>query len=123
MLKRLRSAAKWLLAIQNYRAGNNEKFLTIVESMDKSLISSAYQQSLIASSLLIVGRYSEAEEKFQSIDQDLANFEDQNSKYIRLYCRARINGMKGDLNAVSALSSQASSLNCKQLYRDQLPIN
>ena len=122
MFNKLKNAGKWIKAVKHFENGNNEQFLSSIELLDSNMNFSIYQLAMIATSKLILGRYNEAEKDFNIIISKIERQNDDNSQYIKLYCLARLDGMKGNLGFVALREIEARKLNCKQLYRDRLPI-
>jgi hypothetical protein len=122
MIDRIKHGVIWISAIRDLSRGNNGKFLRKISTLPGTVELSLYQRALIATSLLIEGQHDKAQAEFEKISSGRKVSNDDNEKYIKLYCSARLSGMKGDMKSVSDLSIQALNLKSKKLYRERLPM-
>lgn len=123
MFRKIRNVVVWMQGLIALDRQDNEKFLERVEQLDNGFVSTPYQRALVATSMLIVGRFDDARTEFTRVLVETRSSRDESNIYISHYCEARLAGMAGDLELVNLMAVKAAGLSCKQLYRDRLPVS
>ena len=120
--KRMAMAFYWSQAQHHSRLGNIATAMKYATKIDGNKKRRLIRDAFIAGLTLRSNAYEEAIDKFNRLVNDKSSDEDQDSLYVRAFCRywlAEINGEK--VEALAALQD-ARSTKCKPILRKWLPM-